>query len=246
MFKTKNLTLILIGVMLFSLLLTIVGITLPISRKSDKIEEAGSQSMLSGDAIAIAMGHYSATSLRLLQEYPSDSSAYRSLCALLERMREHYHFQDVYTVTRNNMGYFYVLDSQYVQTQTDGYHPIGSDFSFDRYGKEVKQLLDDIYDGNSTGGFVRKAIKSQDGTIIVAAAPIMDGDKVLTVLCMDIPLDGIAFHKLWFINFHYVSWICAVLFLLSVGALFYLHYHNRQKKRKEKGVTDLAVPDEEL
>ena len=66
MFKTKNLTLILIGIMLFSLLLTVVGITLPISRKSDKIEEAGSQSMLSGDAIAIAMGHYSATSLRLL------------------------------------------------------------------------------------------------------------------------------------------------------------------------------------
>ena len=57
MFKAKNLTLILIGVMLFSLLLTVVGITLPISRKSDKIEEAGSQSMLSGDAIAIAMGH---------------------------------------------------------------------------------------------------------------------------------------------------------------------------------------------
>ena len=82
MFKAKNLTLILIGVMLFSLLLTVVGITLPISRKSDKIEEAGSQSMLSGDAIAIAMGHYSATSLRLLQEYPSESAAYRSLCGL--------------------------------------------------------------------------------------------------------------------------------------------------------------------
>ena len=62
MFKTKNLTLILIGIMLFSLLLTVVGITLPISRKSDKIEEAGNQSMLSGDAIAIAMGHYSALS----------------------------------------------------------------------------------------------------------------------------------------------------------------------------------------
>ena len=52
MFKTKNLTLILIGIMLFSLLLTVVGITLPISRKSDKIEEAGNQSMLSGDACA--------------------------------------------------------------------------------------------------------------------------------------------------------------------------------------------------
>ena len=52
MFKAKNLTLILIGVMLFSLLLTVVGITLPISRKSDKIEEAGSQSMLSGDSVA--------------------------------------------------------------------------------------------------------------------------------------------------------------------------------------------------
>ena len=141
MFKAKNLTLILIGVMLFSLLLTVVGITLPISRKSDKIEEAGSQSMLSGDAIAIAMGHYSATSLRLLQEYPSESAAYRSLCGLLERMREHYGFQDVYTVTRNNMGYFYVLDSQYVQSETEGYHPIGSEFSFDSYGKEVKQLM---------------------------------------------------------------------------------------------------------
>lgn len=135
MFKAKNLTLILIGVMLFSLLLTVVGITLPISRKSDKIEEAGSQSMLSGDAIAIAMGHYSATSLRLLQEYPSESAAYRSLCGLLERMREHYGFQDVYTVTRNDMGYFYVLDSQYVQSETEGYHPIGSEFSFDSYGK---------------------------------------------------------------------------------------------------------------
>ena len=145
MFKTKNLTLILIGIMLFSLLLTVVGITLPISRKSDKIEEAGNQSMLSGNAIAIAMGHYSATSLRLLQEYPSESTAYRSLCGLLERMREHYGFQDVYTVTRNNMGYFYVLDSQYVQSGTEGYHPIGSEFSFDLYGNQVKQLIDDIY-----------------------------------------------------------------------------------------------------
>lgn len=73
MFKTKNLTLILIGVMLFSLLLTVVGITLPISRKSDKIEEAGSQSMLSGDAIAIAMGHYSATSLQAVAGIPQQS-----------------------------------------------------------------------------------------------------------------------------------------------------------------------------
>ena len=68
MMKSKNLTLILVGILLFSLLLTVIGITLPISRKSDKIQEAGSQSMLAGDAIAIAMGHYSATSLRLLQE----------------------------------------------------------------------------------------------------------------------------------------------------------------------------------
>ena len=57
MFKTKNLTLILIGIMLFSLLLTVVGITLPISRKSDKIEEAGSQSMLSGDATETSLAH---------------------------------------------------------------------------------------------------------------------------------------------------------------------------------------------
>ncbi len=106
--------------------------------------------------------------------------------------------------------------------------------------------MDDIYDGNSTGGFVRKAIKSEDGTFIVAAAPIMDGEKVLSVLCMDIPLDGIQFHKLWFINFHYVSWICGILFFLSAGALFYLHYHNRQKKLQEKGVADLSVPEENL
>ena len=245
MFKTKNLTLILIGIMLFSLLLTVVGITLPISRKSDKIEEAGNQSMLSGNAIAIAMGHYSATSLRLLQEYPSESTAYCSLCGLLERMREHYGFQDVYTVTRNNMGYFYVLDSQYVQSGTEGYHPIGSEFSFDLYGNQVKQLIDDIYDGNSTGGFVPKAIQSEDGTFIVSAAPIMDGDKVLTVLCMDISLNDIQFHKLWFINFNYVSWICGILFVLSAGALYYLHYHNHQKKKKTKGIVDISVQEEE-
>ena len=37
MMKSKNLTLILVGILLFSLLLTVIGITLPISRKSDKI-----------------------------------------------------------------------------------------------------------------------------------------------------------------------------------------------------------------
>ena len=132
-----------------------------------------------------------------------------------------------------------------MQSETGSYHPISSEFSFDVYGKEVKQLIDAIYDGNSTGGFVSKAIRSEDGTFIVAAAPIMDGDKVLTVLCMDISLDDIQFYKLWFINFNYVSWICGTLFVLSAGALYYLHYRNRQKKKKEKGVVDISVPDEE-
>lgn len=244
MMKSKNLTLILVGILLFSLLLTVIGITLPISRKSDKIQEAGNQSMLAGDAIAIAMGHYSATSLRLLQEYPSDSAAYRSLCGLLENIREHYGFQDVYTVTRNNMGYFYVLDARYVQSPTDA-HAIGSSFSFDTYHKQVKQLLDDIYDGNSAGGFVQKAIPSENGSFIVAAVPVMAEDKVLTVLCMDISLNDIQFHKLWFINFHYVSWICGTLAVLSAAALFYLHGHGRKKKQIQKGV-DVTVEEEEI
>ncbi len=90
-----------------------------------------------------------------------------------------------------------------------------------------------------------KAIQSEDGTFIVSAAPIMDGDKVLTVLCMDISLNDIQFHKLWFINFNYVSWICGILFVLSAGALYYLHYHNHQKKKKTKGIVDISVQEEE-
>lgn len=237
--KSKNITLILIGVMLFSLLLTVVGITLPISRKSDKIEEAGGQSMLAGDAIAIAMGHYSATSLRLLQEYPSESAAYRSMCSLLERMRTHYHFQDAYTVTRNNMGYFYVLDSRYVRENNQDRRGVGSDFHFDSYSGEMKTLLDTIYENGSTGGFTKKAIHGAQGDFIVAAAPILDDNgKVLTVLCMDISLNDVQFHKLGFIDFHYVSWICGILFALSVGAMIYLNRREKQFKQQVKGTLE--------
>lgn len=237
--KARNRSLILIGIMLFSLLLTVVGITLPISRKSDKIEEAGGQSMLAGDAIAIAMGHYSSTSLRLLQEYPSESTAYRSMCSLLERMRTHYHFQDVYTVTKNNMGYFYVLDSRYVREDAKERRGVGSDFHFDSYGSEMKGLLDAIYDGSSTDGFTKKAIHGADGDFIVAAAPILDDNgKVLTVLCMDISLNDVQFHKLGFIDFRYVSWICGSLFILSLGAIIYLNRREKKLQRQAKGTLE--------
>ena len=84
-----------------------------------------------------------------------------------------------------------------------------------------------------------------ESSVMYVAAPIMDGDKVLTVLCMDISLNDIQFHKLWFINFNYVSWICGILFVLSAGALYYLHYHNHQKKKKTKGIVDISVQEEE-
>ena len=237
MFKSKNLTLLLIGIMLFSLLLAVIGITLPITRKSEKIEAAGSESMMASDAIAIAMGHYSATSLRLLQEYPSESVAYRSMCGLLERMREHYGFLDVYTITRNNMGYFYVLDSRFVQ-ENSAYRTIGSAVDFSQYNSETQKLLDDICDGTSSGGFLTRAIEDENGSHIIAAAPIMDGDRVLTVLCMDISLNGIDFNHFWFINFDYVAWICSGIFLLSVTALILLHRRGRQKKQRQKGEID--------
>lgn len=237
MHKTKNLTLILVGIMLISLLLTIVGITLPINRKSEKIEAAGSESMMASDAIAIAMGHYSATSLRLLQEYPSESAAYRSLCGLLERMREHYGFLDVYTITRNNMGYFYVLDSRFVQEGSE-YRTIGSAVDFSQYNSETQKLLDDICDGTRGGGFLTRAIEDEDGSHIIAAAPIMENNQVLTVLCMDISLDGIDFNRLWFINFDYVAWISGGVFLLSTALLIYLQHRGRQTKQHAKGEID--------
>ena len=204
--------------------------------------------MLSGNAIAIAMGHYSATSLRLLQEYPSESTAYRSLCGLLERMREHYGFQDVYTVTRNNMGYFYVLDSQYVQSGTEGYHPIGSEFSFDLYGNQVKQLIDDIYDGNSTGGFVPKAIQSEDGTFIVSAAPIMDGSRLIGVLSVGKPNAAMA--PVIKRSERRILWASAILLgialVIGAGMVWWINRSIARLTRYADSVTDnkpVPLPD---
>lgn len=59
--------------------------------------------------------------------------------------------------------------------------PLALNFPLTLMEKRSNRLIDDIFDGISTGGFVSKAIQSDDGTFIVAAAPIMDGDKVLTV-----------------------------------------------------------------
>lgn len=240
--KSKNLMLALVAVMLFSFLLAIVGVTLPASRRAEKIEDAGNQSMLGADAIAIAMSHYSSTSLKILQQYPSESATYRSLCALLWEMKEHYELQDVYALAKERDDYFYLLDACYNDPKKQGHHAIGSAFAGDDSRKEVLTLLDKIYAGESTGAFTKKASKGEQGRFIVAAAPVLDEHgNVLTVLCMDISLEGIDFYKLWFIDFRYVAAIGSAIFLVSAAALVLLIRAGRKLRQKER-----AVPENSL
>lgn len=240
--RSKKLMLAIVAVMLFSFLFSIVGITLPISRRSEKIEAAGSQNMIGADAIAIAMSHYSITTIKILQKYPGESAAYRSLCSLLNEMRQHYGIQDVYALYQKEGRFYYLLDARF-SGEGGSYHAIGSDFAGEDYGKELVALLDEIYAGHSTGAFTRKALHGENGDYIVAAAPVFDeGGQVAAVLCVDITLEGIDFHKLWFIDFRYVAAIGGAVFVLSAAALIWWGRQSKKLRQKEKGTTDLLSP----
>ncbi|MCI5802507.1 MAG: hypothetical protein MR014_10065, partial [Oscillospiraceae bacterium] len=87
--ESKNTKIVLAAVMLVSLLIAIIAVTLPITRRAEKIDSLGESALSTGESIAISVGHYSGAQIRALRGNPQENTTYADLCALLAKLKGH-------------------------------------------------------------------------------------------------------------------------------------------------------------
>jgi len=235
--ESKNTKIVLAAVMLVSLLITIIAVTLPITRRAEKIDSLGGSALSTGESIAISVGHYSGAQIRALRGNPQENTTYADLCALLAKLKGHYDLKGLYAVNKGLGGaYFTLLDADYRDNGVAGtdYQGIGEPFEAAARSKEFKNMLDKIESGTIPGGYTKNMIREGSSGYIIVALPVYDREGALaTTLCMDVALDNVEFNRFYFIDLNYVAGFFGGLFVLSLLMLVWIYRRGaREKKRR--------------
>lgn len=234
--NAKNTKIVLAAVMLVSLLVTIVAVTFPMTRRSEKIESLGTSALSTGESVAISVGHYSGQQIRVLRSNPQENATYADICALLAKIKGHYDLKGLYAVNRGLGGaYFTLLDADYRSNGTPGadYQEIGGAFEAAERSREFKSMLDKIEDGTLPGGYTKSMIREGSGGYIIVALPVYDREgSPVTTLCMEVALDNVEFNQFYFIDLNYVAGFFGGLFLLSLLLLVLLYRRSAKAKKR--------------
>lgn len=235
--------------------LAIVCFVAPAVRKSGALHSLGEKTISEMSAAVTAISYYSAQNISELASEPAANESYKFLAGLLNQINAQQGYDNCYLLFRaHDKTLQYLVDGNYRDNALAGTDYFVPEAVYPTSGayKAVKNIIDKIYSGKSTGGYTTELITRQDLKKVSATClPVYgSGHAVVAVLCIETDPGNTAYHMVSSVNLYYAGLILAGMFLcclliLTMRKKYLLHKQARllAKQEQEQTYDDNESPE---
>ena len=200
---------------LLSLLLTLACFLAPLSRERWAIQSLGETTTQQLSPLSMSMAHYEPQRLRYLLATETTGPTYDKLIDLLSQAKKEYSFSRLYLVYEKEDGSLACLaDADYKE---NGELLPGTAYQQDFLDESCVQQVKNLLKGKGTATYIPEIY---DGNLVLAFAPVIDGQEVLAVLCADARLSYTNFSQFYGVELSEVAELLAAVFIVCLVVFF--------------------------